>query len=73
MRVWVRALARDHGIIGSVRNRGDGSVEVEAAGSPTAIATFRDELRRGPAYARIDAVTEIPAEIASTGGFSIRP
>jgi acylphosphatase len=55
--------ARSLGIVGTVRNLPDGSVEAIAEGSPGAIDSFRRELERGPSYARVSSVdqTEIPA------------
>jgi acylphosphatase len=72
LRVWVRSVALERGIVGSVRNCADGTVEVEATGPAPALAAFRDDLRRGPPYARIDEVTESPAEITQEVGFSVR-
>jgi acylphosphatase len=57
----VRSAER-HGIVGTVRNMPDGSVEVIAEGSPAALEAFRKELERGPAHARVTAIEEMEIE-----------
>jgi acylphosphatase len=59
------------GVRGLARNLPDGSVEVLAQGSQSAVDALRQWLNRGPAHARVDTVrahdtgedsrTEIPA------------
>jgi acylphosphatase len=46
------------GVVGTVRNMPDGSVEAVAEGTDQAIAEFRRELSRGPSYAHVTAVDE---------------
>ena len=55
--------ARRLGVMGTVRNLPDGTVEAIAEGSPDAIDSFRRELERGPSHAQVSAVeaTEVPA------------
>jgi acylphosphatase len=55
-RYFVLRRAREHGVAGWVRNREDGAVEGEAAGTPAALASFIAELRRGPAGAGVSSV-----------------
>lgn len=57
-RYFVRARARALGLAGRVRNLGDGSVEVEAAGETTALAGLRQALRDGPPGSRVEQVEE---------------
>lgn len=59
---------------GFARNLPDGSVEVLAAGAPEALDALRSWLERGPARARVDAVTELApgGEAAPPAGFEIR-
>jgi acylphosphatase len=45
---------------GYVRNRTDGGVEVEAAGDTAAVHEFRTAVQRGPAYARVRHVHDVP-------------
>ena len=47
------------GLVGSVRNLPDGSVEARAGGSPAELERFRRELGRGPASAEVTGVSEI--------------
>ncbi|MDR2047913.1 MAG: acylphosphatase [Treponema sp.] len=48
--------ARRAGITGWVRNNADGDVEVWAEGPPEKLAAFLRWLRKGPPYARVEAV-----------------
>jgi acylphosphatase len=48
--------ARKLGLSGWVRNRVDGTVEVEAEGAPEALETFLSFLHRGPLGAHVDGV-----------------
>ena len=59
-RFYTARAARDHGIVGKVRNRADGRVEIEAAGEPESLAAFIAELRRGPRGSWVEAVTQEP-------------
>ena len=64
--------ARAHGVDGWVRNRRDGTVEAVFEGAPAAVDALLEFCRRGPTWARVDAleVTEEPPE--SLRGFEIR-
>lgn len=55
-RWWTAREAGRWGIVGTVRNRSDGAVEVEATGHETAMAGFAAALEHGPPPARVDAV-----------------
>jgi len=55
-RWWSVREARRRGIVGTVRNRGDGSVEIEATGDEASVAGFAAALEHGPPTARVDAV-----------------
>ena len=46
------------GVVGTVRNLPDGSVEAIAEGAPERLAAFRAEIARGPSYAWVRAVDE---------------
>jgi acylphosphatase len=61
-RWWTVREARQWGIVGTVRNRRDGAVEVEATGSREAMAGFSEALAQGPSSARVD---EVEAEVAT--------
>lgn len=57
-RYFVIRAARGLGIVGTVRNMPDGSVEAIAEGEPEAIKRFRCDLKRGPSYSLVAAVEE---------------
>jgi len=63
----VRA-ARTLGLVGSVRNLPDGTVEAIAQGSADAIARFKTDLERGPSFSGVAAVDEY--ELPPSGRFS---
>jgi acylphosphatase len=63
----VRA-ARQAGVVGTVGNLPDGTVEAFAEGTPDAIADFRRELERGPSYAHVTGVDEI--KMTPTGRYT---
>jgi acylphosphatase len=58
--VWFRASTAERatalGLRGLAENRPDGSVLVQAAGEPSALAALVDWLHRGPPMARVDGV-----------------
>jgi acylphosphatase len=56
-----RLEAKRLGVRGLARNLPDGSVEVLAQGSPSAVDALRRWLHRGPAHARVDTVCEYDA------------
>lgn len=45
------------GVAGWVRNRSDGTVEALVQGEPDAVARLREWCRRGPAAARVTAIS----------------
>jgi acylphosphatase len=55
-RYFVKSTADGLGLVGYVRNRPDGSVEVVAEGERQAMSAFLAELRIGPRHASIAAV-----------------
>ena len=67
-RWWARRSAIRLGLRGTVRNRTDGSVEIQASGPPGALQIFVAALRTGPPGARVDVVrpitstSELPAD-----------
>ena len=58
-RWWSRKTASGLGLAGTVRNRMDGSVEVHAEGPDKSMERFAQQLRDGPASARVQEVEEI--------------
>ena len=61
-RYFVRRMAEAFDIRGSVRNRGDGSVEIVATGSAENIRSFREQIEIGPDGARVDRIEAEPRE-----------
>ncbi len=57
-RPFVYRRATEHGLAGSVRNRGDAGVAIELEGEPAAIQAFLDDLeQRPPPLAVVESVT----------------
>ena len=61
-RWFVRQRANSLRLAGWVANRDDGTVEIAAEGEPGDLADLTEAVRRGPPGARVDSVTELPAE-----------
>jgi acylphosphatase len=59
-RVFARRAALPLGLAGYVRNRPDGSVEVEAEGPAPAVAAFRATIQQGPPYGTVRRAEEAP-------------
>lgn len=72
-RFWTERTAAGLGLRGWVRNRRDGSVELQAAGEDAAIAALIEACREGPRAALVTDVTVGAAEDDGIAGFSARP
>lgn len=59
-RYWAVGRARHHGLVGWVRNRRDGRVEVLAYGDRSALDSFERELEDGPPAALVQGVEPGP-------------
>ena len=59
-RWWTQRHAVELGLSGTVRNRSDGSVEVQASGSVEQLDALESGLRLGPAVSRVESVEPIP-------------
>jgi acylphosphatase len=71
-RWWTARHARVLGVVGTVRNRPDGSVEVVAAGPPEAVQRLAGLLASGPPGANVEAVEELdPPEQSHSVTFEI--
>lgn len=57
-RWYVREAARRRGVAGWVRNRADGSVELEVSGTEPSLRELIAIIREGPPGARVDEVRE---------------
>lgn len=62
-RWWTRKTADRLGVVGTVKNLPDGSVEVMARAEEDALARFADKLRQGPSVARVEDVEELPCRL----------
>jgi acylphosphatase len=72
-RYTLRLVARGAGVTGWVRNRRDGTVETELAGTPADVDEVLAWMHQGPPGARVDSVTVTDAEAAADDGFEVRP
>ena len=65
-RAYARKQARSHALVGWVRNREDGSVELEAQGTAEQVAALLAWCEQGPPSARVTRVTS--EDIAAVSG-----
>ncbi len=72
-RWWAVREARRLRLDGWVRNRSDGSVELLAGGSPTAIGELEELCWDGPTSARVTAVERRDTDPPAERGFAERP
>jgi acylphosphatase len=73
-RAWTQQVAEGLGIRGTVRNRGDGSVEAHALGSREDLALFETRLGEGPSAARVEKVETLDSrESLPAAPFRILP
>ncbi|MAE70444.1 MAG: acylphosphatase [Gemmatimonadetes bacterium] len=72
-RWFVRNAARERALAGWVRNRFDGSVELEIQGRARDLESLFDALRRGPGSARVDRIDteDLPLD-RNRSGFEIK-
>ena len=66
-RAWTVREAAGLGLDGWVRNRRDGTVEILAAGDPTAVRALVERCHSGPPLARVDSVVEAPGSPEGIG------
>ncbi|WP_314687024.1 acylphosphatase [uncultured Bifidobacterium sp.] len=78
-RYFVVTASRRLALTGWVRNRRDGSVEVEAQGSSDALAELRVLLTQGPRWGHVDSVAAQPipavkdSPVKGSRGFRVLP
>jgi acylphosphatase len=72
-RIWAERTAASLGIRGWVRNRADGSVELQAIGDDQAIVTLIEACRVGPRAAAVTDVAVAESENDGSQGFGARP
>jgi len=71
-RDWALRHAKALGLRGWVRNRRDGSVEALLIGAPVEVDRMIADCHRGPAMARVEAVSAEPEALAACDGFTRR-
>ena len=71
-RQWTADTADRLGVSGWVRNRPDGSVEVQASGEPGAVEALIAELRHGPPMAEVSDIAIEEIEAGPATGFWVR-
>jgi acylphosphatase len=72
-RAWLQRTAREAGVSGWVRNRGEEEVEAVLAGDDAAVDRVAAACREGPPSAVVARVETAPAPIGNMSGFTIRP
>jgi acylphosphatase len=70
-RAWAQAEARDRGVRGWVRNRGDGSVEALLEGSTDALNALVEAMRCGPPAAKVTRLETRPVAPSGAQTFDI--
>jgi acylphosphatase len=68
-RAWTMQQAQMLGVRGWVRNRRDGSVEVEAFGEEAAVEALIEKCRQGPSQARVERIVVEEIEGEAPSGF----
>lgn len=68
-RWWTCTSAERLGVRGTVANRADGAVEVQACGTPDALTALEEDLWKGPWAARVERIErfEIVAAVPGDG------
>ncbi|RPD46987.1 acylphosphatase [Hymenobacter sediminis] len=63
--------ARRLGLVGTVRNNPDGTVTVEAEGTPEALSALETWCRKGPPAARVKSVEVQSGSVQGYGEFEV--
>jgi acylphosphatase len=72
-RAWAAEQARRLGVRGWVRNRRDGTVELQAHGDSEAVEALIARCREGPPSARVERVETEAVEGQGGEGFEVMP
>ena len=72
-RMWAERAGVALGLRGWVRNRMDGSVELQATGEDEAVAKLIEACRHGPRAAVVTHVTVTDTDADASAGFGARP
>jgi acylphosphatase len=65
-RWWTRKTAQELGVVGTVKNLPDGSVEVMARAEEPVMDRFAAKLRRGPSVARVAEVELVAPKLTES-------
>jgi acylphosphatase len=65
-------MARNTGIKGFVHNQIDGSVYIEAEGTPFQLSKFLDWCYQGPSRAQVYNVEYVEADVLNFQGFDVK-
>ncbi|MDA1089084.1 MAG: acylphosphatase [Proteobacteria bacterium] len=68
-RGWTAGEAKRLNLRGWVRNLADGSVEAVFAGPAEIVDKMINACRKGPPAARVEALTQYPADVPEEAGF----
>jgi acylphosphatase len=71
-RGWTVEAAKHFGVRGWVRNRKDGSVEIQAEGPSSAVERFYIACHRGPPAAYVESIARADIDTESATGFEQR-
>lgn len=71
-RFFAQRTACTLGIDGQVENEPDGSVTIEAEGSPGQLEQFMQVVSRGPQWARVEEVDTKELPIEGKRGFTVK-
>jgi len=72
-RAWTVEQALALGVSGWVRNRRDGSVEMEAHGEAEAVEALIERCRHGPPHAKVESVEVDASQGEPPAGFTTAP
>ena len=72
-RAWTAHEAARRNLRGWVRNRSDGSVELQATGEDDAVAALIEVCRQGPRAAIVTGVAVAETEDDGSAGFNAKP
>jgi len=72
-RAWTQKAALKLGLTGWVRNRTDGTVEALLCGRSEQLEAMIAKCRKGPTLARVDKISQTPAEPPAESGFNLLP
>ncbi len=70
-RAWTQREATALGLTGTVENKPDGSVEAHFCGAEESVLQMIQRCQKGPTFARVDGVVEIPVASEEFEGFCI--